>query len=155
MPTDSAFAVLGFVVVVVLLFYALYPLRRGDRRPRRERAIVAHAAEGRLLDEREAVLRALAELDFDRQLGNLDDADYLDLRDRYRHRAVAVLRALDGHEPALDEQIEQAVALHRAARREESGRMMLAQRGAVQPRLPRRIGGRDLPSAPPAPDARR
>jgi len=153
MTPDSAFPILGVAVALALLVYALLPLLRAERRGRRPRDVLAVADEDRLLDEREAALRALAEVEFDHQLGNLDDAEYRDLRERYRHRAVAVLRALDGHEPALDEQIEQAVALHRVARREESGRMALAQRAITQPRVPRRLGGHDLPS--PAPSAAR
>ncbi len=155
MSTD-AFAILGVVVVVATLLYAVQPLLRpGRRRPGERARIAARAEEDQLLDEREAAYRALAELDLDRQLGNLDEADYRDLRERYRQRAVAVLRALDGHEPELDEQIEQAVALHRVARREEASRGVLAQRAATQPRVPRRVGGRDLPERPVAEPGRR
>ena len=145
-------ALVGLLVVCAALGYAVAPLVRPRRDPRGDRAagllrqaLVQHAEEERLLDEREASIRALAELDFDRQLGNLAERDYQELRERYRNRAVATLRALDGHEPSLDRQIEQAVALHRVARREAGGRSVLAQRAAVQPRVPRRIGGHDLP----------
>lgn len=48
-----------------------------------------------LLEKREAALAGLVELDFDRSLGNLSEADYQDLRSHYRAQAIGVLRALD------------------------------------------------------------
>ena len=48
-----------------------------------------------LLDQRDVALAGLAELDFDRTLGNLSEADYENLRAQYRAQAVGVLSALD------------------------------------------------------------
>jgi hypothetical protein len=48
-----------------------------------------------LLEQKEAAVAALAELDFDHRLGNLSDSDYQDLRARYRSQAVEAFQALD------------------------------------------------------------
>lgn len=54
-----------------------------------------------LLEQREAALSGLAELDFDRTLGNLSDADYENLRLHYRAQAIGVLKAVDEQAPPL------------------------------------------------------
>ena len=48
-----------------------------------------------LLNERDSMYRAIKELDFDYELGNLSSQDYESLRERYRSRAAAVLSSLD------------------------------------------------------------
>ena len=53
----------------------------------------------RLLEERDRVLAALKELEFDHRTGKVSDPDYRELVGPLRHRAAELLRAL-GHEPA-------------------------------------------------------
>ena len=48
-----------------------------------------------LLDDSDAALAGLAELDFDRALGNLSEEEYQTLRSQYRSHAIGVLKALD------------------------------------------------------------
>ena len=48
-----------------------------------------------LSGQRDAVYRAIKELEFEYQLGNLSSSDYQSLRERYRSDAAAVLRRLD------------------------------------------------------------
>ena len=48
-----------------------------------------------LLSRRDSAYDAIRDLDFEYHLGNLSEADYLELRDRYRERAAGVLRRLD------------------------------------------------------------
>ncbi len=48
-----------------------------------------------LITQRDAAYQALQELEFEHQLGNLSEADYRDLRERYRSQAAAILRELD------------------------------------------------------------
>lgn len=50
--------------------------------------------------------RALREVDFDHRLGNLEDADYETLRDRYEQRALEALRERYERERELDERID-------------------------------------------------
>jgi tetratricopeptide (TPR) repeat protein len=49
--------------------------------------------------EKVTALRALRELELDRQAGHVDEDDYQDLRGRYEAQAVAVLRRLDALGP--------------------------------------------------------
>ncbi len=65
--------------------FVLAPLRRPTLSP------VRRAERERLLQEREAIYRALRDLDLDRATGKISDADYADLAARYRVRALAAL----------------------------------------------------------------
>ena len=48
-----------------------------------------------LLSRRDSAYDAIRDLDFEYRLGNLSEADYLELRERYRERAAGVLRRLE------------------------------------------------------------
>lgn len=71
-----------------------------------------------LMARRDAIYAALKEAEFDRQLGNLGNEEYRDVRARYTHEAAHVLRQLDHLIPeagaAVDAEIEEAVAAVRA-----------------------------------------
>lgn len=54
----------------------------------------------RLVEERDFLLASLADLDAEREAGDIDDADHEALRASYVHRAADVLRRLEGVEPA-------------------------------------------------------
>ncbi|MBO0694381.1 MAG: hypothetical protein J2P58_15860, partial [Acidimicrobiaceae bacterium] len=47
-----------------------------------------------LLEERDFLLRSLADLDAEHDAHDIDDVDYRTLKDEYTSRAAAVLRAL-------------------------------------------------------------
>jgi hypothetical protein len=57
--------------------------------------VVLLAAPGTEFEQKQAVLRALKDLDFERSLGKISEEDYLELRGRYRARARSVLQTLD------------------------------------------------------------
>src|SRR3989337_3568909 len=48
-----------------------------------------------LVSQRDTTYQALKELEFEYNLGNLSDADYADLRERYRTESAGVLQKLD------------------------------------------------------------
>lgn len=48
-----------------------------------------------LREEKQRVLRAIKELEFDHAMGKLSDADFKQVGDAYRVRAIEVMRALD------------------------------------------------------------
>lgn len=50
----------------------------------------------RLVEERDFLLTSLADLDAEREAGDIDDADHAALRASYVHRAAEVIRRLDG-----------------------------------------------------------
>ena len=59
-------------------------------------------------------------LEFDRQLGNLDEPDYQALRDQYERRAIVALGARYRREQELDALIEQQLADLRAEESREA-----------------------------------
>lgn len=54
-----------------------------------------------LEEERRFLLRSLADLEREREAGDVDDVDYLELKDGYTVRAAAVLRSIDEGRAAL------------------------------------------------------
>jgi hypothetical protein len=89
----------------------LYPLL-GLERPSADAGLPAPVAE--LADRERLAKTALREVEFDHSLGNLDDADYAALRQRYERRALAALRVRYQREQELDAQIERELAELRA-----------------------------------------
>jgi tetratricopeptide (TPR) repeat protein len=61
-------------------------------------------------DERSFLLDSLEDLDRERAAGDLSDADYALLRDRYTHRAAEVLRALGRESSARESSAEETSA---------------------------------------------
>lgn len=55
-----------------------------------------------LVSQRDTTYQALQELEFEYNLGNLSDADYADLRERYRTQAARILRKLDAATEDVD-----------------------------------------------------
>src|SRR5579885_1175287 len=84
-----------------VLAFVLYPLYR---RPALQKA----SDEASALSEREQNARqALQEVEFDFQLGNLDEKDYRSMRIRYMNRALAEMKSRHEREQEIDAQIEQ------------------------------------------------
>ncbi|HZR39464.1 MAG TPA: hypothetical protein VFB12_05065 [Ktedonobacteraceae bacterium] len=100
-------AILFAVVLGVLaLAFVLYPLYR--RKVVGEQATTAQAGETNTLTEREQAARgALQEVELDYQLGNIDEPDYRDLRERYMQRALVALKSRFEREQEIDEEIEE------------------------------------------------
>lgn len=110
---DFTSILLGLALLASVAFAVAYPFitRRGlrDERP--------STTEG-LLAEREAILLALRDLDFDKTVGKLAPEDYAAQRAELVARGVAVLKQLDAlglseAAASVDEGIEQAVARRR------------------------------------------
>ncbi len=85
-------------VLVLLLMLAAFlvvgrPLIRSARDTGREPGGTSPWND--LIGRRDAAYRAIKELDFEYQLGNLSEMDYRGLRERYRSEAAAILRELD------------------------------------------------------------
>jgi hypothetical protein len=102
-------ALLGLSAALIVL----YPLLGLERTRSHGAAAGAPAYLAGLADlaERERAAKgALREVEFDYRLGNLEDADYQALRQRYEGRALAVLRFRYRREQALDALIERQLA---------------------------------------------
>ncbi|HVQ75815.1 MAG TPA: tetratricopeptide repeat protein [Candidatus Binatia bacterium] len=87
-------------IALPALAVVLWPLLAGSRRAVAVAMDVAAHRRLELSEEKAALYRALRELAFDREAGNLSAADYQALRDGYETRAAEVLGALDELGPA-------------------------------------------------------
>ena len=66
-----------------------------------------------LVEEREALLDAIRELDFDHRMGKVEEEDYRETRSRYENRAVELMRVIDenaGPTPGIEDRIEEEIA---------------------------------------------
>lgn len=88
---------MSYLVVVLLMVAAFLvvgrPLISSARHTRHEPGGVSPWND--LVSRRDAAYRAIKELDFEYQLGNLSESDYRGLRERYRREAAAILREMD------------------------------------------------------------
>lgn len=110
-----------FAIIVVLASLAVvaWPLLKGGRRELATEALVDSEV-NELLAQRDATLFAISELESDKEMGNLSQADYLDLRRKYEEKAVALIKAADGlkeerglsipYSPDGDQDIEEEIA---------------------------------------------
>lgn len=93
------------------LAFVLYPLYR---RPTAQTPTSPSARQN--LSEREQNARqALQEVEFDFQLGNLDEKEYRSLRIRYMQRALVEMKSRHQREKELDEEIEAELRKLKAA----------------------------------------
>jgi cytochrome c-type biogenesis protein CcmI len=94
--------IVAALVGLIALAFVLYPLYRRPATP-----ALAPAPEARALSEREQNARqALQEVEFDFQLGNLDEKEYRSLRTRYMNRALIEMKNRHQRETELDDEIE-------------------------------------------------
>lgn len=101
-------------MLAAALLVLAYPLYRA-----RTQSIIANAAAlDDLLAQRDGVYATLRDLDMDKQLGKLDNADYTALHERYMSRAAEILQDLDtlrgeGRGAEASAEIEREVAAMR------------------------------------------
>ena len=73
-------------------------------------AVVTGKRRKELEREKQALLKALKELDFDHQMGKVSDKDFADIGSTYRARAIRVMRQLDDAGRDYEAMIEKEVA---------------------------------------------
>jgi hypothetical protein len=94
----------AILLTVAAFGYVAYPLLRGPR-PQAAGDGGDEEVDG-LLTKRDTTYSMLKELEFDHESGLLTEEDYLDLEDRYRDKAITILKDLDEAReaaPAADE----------------------------------------------------
>lgn len=101
-------ALLGLSAAIIVL----YPLLGLDRDVAAD-SVAASALSDDAERERSAKL-ALRDVNFDYRIGNLDEDDFVALRDRYERRALAALKTRYEREQALDTLIDRQLAALRA-----------------------------------------
>lgn len=116
---------ISFIVAALLglagLAFVLYPLYR---RPAAQAHNPAQGAVG--LSEREQNARqSLQEVEFDFQLGNLDEKEYRTLRARYMNRALREMKHRQQREKELDDEIEAELS----KLKEAAGNQVASQEG--------------------------
>jgi hypothetical protein len=107
-------AVMSVGLAAIAVHRTLAPLtgtEAGDRGP-------AVGGRTRLALEREKalVLRSIKELEFDRAMGKIAEADFHDMVGRLRARAIGLMKQLDEHEPGWRAEIERELARRLTAR---------------------------------------
>jgi hypothetical protein len=114
----TVFAAGGAAIAV---YRTLLPLVGRERTLRAE--TLGHRARAALEREKLLVLRSIKELEFDRAMGKLADADFEEMSERLRARALGLMRQLEATHAAPRERIERELAdrLAREARRSGSG----------------------------------
>lgn len=109
----------GVVLLTVAVAALAWPLLRQREEPAVAEATAAQIAVAdplaELSERRDAIYRAIKELEFDYQVGKVSEADYQAFSAQLKAEAAAVLREMDALEaaaadPALDAAIEAQVA---------------------------------------------
>lgn len=112
---DIGSVLIGMALLIGVAFFVLQPFL--EQRTLRAKQVSEAEA---LMAERESLLIALRDLDFDHATGKITTDDYASQRAELVARGVVVLKRLDAlgaSAPAsLDDEIEQAVARRRARR---------------------------------------
>lgn len=113
--------------VTLALYRVLLPLAGRDRLLRGE--TLSHRARAEMEREKQLVLRSIKELEFDRAMGKLAEADFTELTARLRGRALRLMQQLDADEAAPRARIEAELA----ARLREPVPAARAARGGAEP----------------------
>jgi ribosomal protein L40E len=99
----------GVLLIVISILWASVRTLSGDSPITLEEAI-ALGAPTAAEEQKRAVLRALKDLEFERSIGKISDADYEELVARYRAEAKRLLRAVDDDLAPLRERASAYVA---------------------------------------------
>src|SRR5687768_3105953 len=100
-------AIFSAALVGLAALHALRPLATGDTR---EPEMVGGYTRAAIEREKNMVLRSIKELEFDRAMGKVGEADYAEMVSRLRSRAVRLLQQLDNTSSGYRELIERELA---------------------------------------------
>lgn len=119
--------IIALILGLLALAFVLYPLLSGSEAKRSAASVASAQVEEReqarvaTTESQETAARAaLQEVELDYQLGNIDEPDYRNMRERYMRRALVALKARYDQEQALDEMIEEQLRSMREQQSEES-----------------------------------
>ncbi|WP_438016627.1 hypothetical protein WMF18_38415 [Sorangium sp. So ce315] len=120
----------GALVAVIAIFWASLRVLLGET-PLSGADAYAIGAPRTEEEQKQAVLRALKDLEFERSVGKISDEDYAELVAKYRAEAKRLLRVLDADAQPRREQVAALVARHlrRAGLKDDSGAPEAPERG--------------------------
>jgi hypothetical protein len=102
----------GVLITVIAAFWQSIRVLTGDAALSLEASLWHGEAPGED-EKKQAVLRALKDLEYERSVGKLSEDDYRELSQRYRAEAKALLRAQDAALAPAREQAEEIIAKKR------------------------------------------
>ncbi|WP_437952480.1 hypothetical protein WME98_18360 [Sorangium sp. So ce296] len=121
----------GALVAVIAIFWASLRVLLGET-PLSGADAYAIGAPRAEEEQKQAVLRALKDLEFERSVGKISDEDYADLVAKYRAEAKRLLRVLDADAQPRREQVAALVARHlRRAGLQDDGGVEAPEQGEV------------------------
>jgi len=94
--------VLTAIMTILATGFVVYPL---FQRSKGEPVSVGRRKLEGLLWEKQATYLALKDLEFDRAMGKLSEADYQELSQRYKGKAISILKRLDEREAEIEAEV--------------------------------------------------
>lgn len=92
--------IVAMILAAVTIGFVGFPLLKANPEEEVEQIVEEESGEDELALQKEATFGAIAELDFDHAMGNLSDQDHDELRERYKLKAMALMKQLDEAEKA-------------------------------------------------------
>ncbi|MBI2955575.1 MAG: zinc ribbon domain-containing protein [Chloroflexi bacterium] len=92
--------IVAMILAIITIGFVGYPLLKTNPEDATEPAQEEETVEDELSSQKEATYGAISELDFDHAMGNLSDQDYNELRERYKLKALALMKLIDEAEKA-------------------------------------------------------
>ncbi|MFH1140186.1 MAG: zinc ribbon domain-containing protein, partial [Chloroflexota bacterium] len=110
----------SILLVLAALYFVTYPIFR----PKVVQDVPDDSTLRDLVAQKDTLYSTLAELKMDYEMGNLSPGDHAQLEEKYKEKAVGVLKRLDmaGEDSDLDADIEREVARMRRGRRRPAAR---------------------------------
>ncbi len=94
--------ILAVIMTILAAGFVVYPLfQRSEGEP----VSVGREELEALLWEKQATYLALKDLEFDRSMGKLSEADYQELSQRYKGKAISILKRLDEREAEIEAEV--------------------------------------------------
>jgi len=104
---------LAILLGLIALLFVLSPLLRHWQMDEQNAIIVSASHEDNVIaspqETEQAARIALQDVELDYQLGNIEEPDYLALREEHMQRALVALKSRSEHEQKIDQEIEEQV----------------------------------------------
>jgi len=104
---------LAIILGLIALLFVLYPLLHHLQIDEQNALMVSASHEGDGIsspgETEQAARIALQDVELDYQLGNIEEPDYLALREQHMQHALVALKSRSEHEQKIDQEIEEQV----------------------------------------------